>query len=160
MQARLQRWLDREGLRLNEAKTRQLDVRREGFQFLGFGISWRQGKSGHDYPHMEPHPKSQAKLRDKILAKLNHWTLWRSADEVIPELNRLLQGWGGYFHYGHSTRVFDRMNQFVMHRVQRWLWRKGGCARNLWTTTLWEVLQERWGLYRLPTWTAWKRATA
>ena len=109
---------------------------------------------------MEPHPKSQAKLRDKILAKLNHWTLWRSADEVIPELNRLLQGWGGYFHYGHSTRVFDRMNQFVMHRVQRWLWRKGGCARNLWTTTLWEVLQERWGLYRLPTWTAWKRATA
>jgi group II intron reverse transcriptase/maturase len=160
LQARLQRWLDRHGLKLNEEKTRLLDVRQEGFKFLGFSVSWRQGQSGRHYPHLEPHPKSQAKLRDKIRETLNHWTLWRAADEVIPELNRLLQGWGGYFHYGHSTRVFDRMNQFVVNRVQRWLWRKGGCARNLWTTTPRAVLQERWGLYRLPTWAAWKRATA
>jgi group II intron reverse transcriptase/maturase len=160
LQARLQRWLDRHGLKLNEEKTRLLDVRQEGFKFLGFGVSWRQGKSGRGYPHLEPHPKSQTKLRDKIREKLNHWTLWRAADEVIPELNRLLKGWGGYFHYAHSTRVFDRMNQFVVNRVQRWLWRKGGCARNLWMTTPREVLQERWGLDRLPTWAAWKRATA
>ncbi|MBI5388679.1 MAG: hypothetical protein HZA90_28795 [Verrucomicrobia bacterium] len=94
-------------------------------------MSWRQAKSGRAYPHIEPHPKSQTKLRDK----LNPWTLWRAADEVIPKLNRLLKGWGGYFHYGHSTRVLDRMNHFVVNRVQRWLWRKGGCARNLWPTT-------------------------
>jgi RNA-directed DNA polymerase len=160
LKARLQRWLDRHGLKLNEEKTRLLDVRQEGFKFLGFGISWRQGKSGRGYPHMEPHPQSQTKLRDKLREKLNHWTLWRAADEVIPELNRMLKGWGGYFHYGHSTRVFDRMNHFVANRVQRWLWRKGGCARNLWTTTPRKVLQERWGLYRLPTWAAWKRAPA
>jgi RNA-directed DNA polymerase len=97
LQARLQRWLDRHGLKLNAEKTRLLDVRQEGFKFLGFGISWRQGKSGRGYPHMEPHPKSQTKLRDKIREKLNHWTLWRAADEVIPELNRLLKGWGGIF---------------------------------------------------------------
>jgi len=160
LQARLQRWLDRHGLKLNEEKTRLLDVRQEGFKFLGFGVSWRQGKSGRGYPHMEPHPKSQTKLRDKIREKLNHWTLWHAADEVIPELNRLLKGWGGYFHYANSTRVFDRMNQYVVNRVQRWLWRKGGCARNLWATAPREVLQERWGLYRLPTWAAWKRARA
>jgi hypothetical protein len=52
----------------------------------------------------EPHPKSQTKLREKLREKLNHWTLWRAADEVIPELNRLLKGWGGYFHYANSTR--------------------------------------------------------
>ena len=79
---------------------------------------------------------------------------------MIPELNRLLKGLGGYFHYAHSTRVFDRMNHFVVNRVQRWLWRKGGCARNLWTTTPREILQERWGLYRLPMWAAWKQARA
>jgi retron-type reverse transcriptase len=56
LQARLQRWLDRHGLKLNEEKTRLLDIRQEGFKFLGFGVSWRQGKSGRDYPHMEPHP--------------------------------------------------------------------------------------------------------
>ena len=118
-------------------------------------MSWRQGQSGRGYRHIEPHPKSQTKLRDQIREKLNHWTLWRAADEVIPELNRWLKGWGGYFHYANSTRVFDRMNPFVVNRVQRWLWRKGGCQRSLWTTTPREVLQERYGLYRLPTWAAW-----
>ncbi|MGV1015268.1 MAG: reverse transcriptase domain-containing protein, partial [Methyloceanibacter sp.] len=73
--ARLQHWLDRRGLKLNEEKTRLLDVRQEWFQFLGFGVNWRQGKSGRAYPHLEPHPKSQTKLRDKIREKLNPWTL-------------------------------------------------------------------------------------
>ncbi|MBI5386356.1 MAG: hypothetical protein HZA90_16930 [Verrucomicrobia bacterium] len=94
LQARLQRWLDRHGLKLNEEKTRLLEVRQAGFKFLGFGISWRQGKSGRAYPHLESHRKSQTKLRDK----LNPWPLWRAADEVRPELNRSLKDWGGYFH--------------------------------------------------------------
>jgi group II intron reverse transcriptase/maturase len=160
LQARLKRWLRAHGLTLNETKTRTLDVRREGFKFLGFGVSWRCGKSGRHYPHVEPHPKSQMKLRDKLREKLNHWTLWRAAEEVIPEVNRLLKGWGGYFHYANSTRVFDRLNQYVTHRLQRWLWRKGGCGKALWTTNLREVLSERHGLYRLPTRAAWTRVVA
>lgn len=160
LMVRLKGWLERNGLMLNETKTRLLDVRQEGFKFLGFGVNWRRGKSGRNYPHVEPHPKSQRKLRDKLREKLNHWTLWRSREEVIPELNRLLQGWGGYFHYGNSTRVFDRMNQYAAGRVQRWLWRKGGCHQALWATNPREVLRERAGLYRLPTTAAWKRAVA
>ncbi len=160
LMVRLKRWLQAHGLTLNETKTRTLDVRAEGFKFLGFGVSWRRGKSGGNYPHMEPHPKSQMKLREKLREKLNHWTLWRSADEVIPEVNRLLKGWGGYFHYANSTRVFDRLNQYAAMRVQRWLWRKGGCTKSLWGSNPREVLRERYGLYRLPTTAAWKRAVA
>ena len=158
--ARLKGWLERNGLTLNERKTRLLDVREEGFKFLGYGVSWRRGKSGRSYPHVEPHPKSQSKLREKLREKFNHWTLWRAAEEVIPELNRLLKGWGGYFHYGNSTRVFDRMNQCAAMRVQRWLWRKGGCQQALWERNPREVLRERLGLYRLPTTAAWTRARA
>ena len=158
LQARLKRWLAAKGLTLNETKTRTLDVRAEGFKFLGFGVSWRRGKSGRNYPHREPHPKSQMKLRDKLRDKLNHWTLWRAADEVIPEVNRLLKGWGGYFHYANSTRVFDRLNQYAANRLQRWLWRKGGCQPALWATNPREVLWERHGLYRLPMRAAWTQA--
>jgi group II intron reverse transcriptase/maturase len=75
LQARLKQWLAAHGLTLNETKTRTLEVRAEGFKFLGFGVSWRRGKTGRNYPHMEPHPKSQTKLRDKLREKLNHWTL-------------------------------------------------------------------------------------
>ena len=157
---RRKRWREAHGLTLNETKTRRLEVRQEGFKFLGFGVSWRRGKSGRNYPHIEPHPKSQQKLRDKLREKLNHWTLWRSAEEVIPEVNRLLKGWGGYFHYANSTRVFDRMNQDAAMRVQRWRWRKSGCTKALWATNPREVLKERYGLYRLPTTAAWMRAQA
>jgi group II intron reverse transcriptase/maturase len=158
--ARLKRWLEAHELKLNETKTRTLDVKEDGFKFLGFGVNWRRGKSGKSYPHVEPHPKSQTKLRDKLRDKLNHWTLWRPVEEVIPEVNRLLKGWGGYFHYANSTRVFDRMNQYVSNRVQRWLWRKGGCNKALWKTNPRKVLQERHGLYRLPTWATWKEIRA
>jgi RNA-directed DNA polymerase len=157
--ARLKRWLQAHGLTLNETKTRLLDVRQEGFKFPGFGVSWRRGRSGRNYPHMEPHPKSRMKLRDQLREKLNHWMLWRAAAEVIPEVNRLLQGWGGYFHYAKSTRVFDRMNQYAAMRVQRWLWRKSGCTKAQWSHPR-EVLKERHGLYRLPAWAAWTRARA
>ena len=160
LMARLQRWLEAHGLKLNETKTRRLDVRAEGFKFLGFGVSWRRGKSGRNYPHVEPHPKSQTKLRDKLREKLNHWTLWRAAEEVIPEVNRMLKGWGGYFHYANSTRVFDRTNPYVAQRLQRWLWRKSGCTKALWATNPREVLRERYGLYPLPTRAAWTRAGA
>ena len=160
LMVRLKRWLEAHGLTLNETKTRLLDVREEGFKFLGFGVSWRRGRSGRNYPHMEPHPKSQTKLRDKLREKLNHWTLWRAAEEVIPEVNRLLKGWGGYFHYGNSTRVFDGLNHYVGTRLQRWLWRKSGCERAQWETWPVPVLRERLGLYRLPTTAAWKRAGA
>lgn len=152
---RLQRWLAAHGLTLNERKTRLLEVRAAGFKFLGFGVSWRQGRSGRSYPHVEPHSQSQTKLRDKLRAKLNHWTLWRPVEEVILEVNRLLKGWGGYFHYGNSTRVFDRINEYVANRLQRWLWRKGGCRQGLWLEQPREVLRERYGLYRLPTRAAW-----
>jgi group II intron reverse transcriptase/maturase len=158
LRRRLQRWLERHGLTLNETKTRTLDVRKEGFKFLGFGVSWRRGKSGRPYPHMEPHPKSQMKLREKLREKLNHWTLWRAVEEVIPEVNRLLKGWGGYFHYANSSRVFGRMNQYAAHRLQRWLRCKHGCQTTREGANLWEVLQERYGLYRLPSRAAWKQA--
>ena len=161
--ARLKRWLAAHGLTLNETKTRTLDVRAEGFKFLGFAVSWRRVRqSGRHYPHVEPHPKSQMKLRDQLREKLNHWTLWRSVEEVVPEVNRLLKGWGGYFHYANSTQVFNRLNLYAANRLRRWLWRKGGGRKGaaLWATQTTEVLRERYGLYQLPTRAAWKRAAA
>ena len=59
---------------------------------------------------MEPHPKSLKKLRDGIREKLNRGTLWRPVEEVVPELNRKLKGWAGYFHDGHSSAALDTVN--------------------------------------------------
>ncbi|MBM3824306.1 MAG: hypothetical protein FJ404_15705 [Verrucomicrobia bacterium] len=68
---RLKRWLDRRGLVLNEKKTRLVDIRQEGIKFVGFALTWRRGRSGRHYPHVEAHPKSLKKLRDGLREKLN-----------------------------------------------------------------------------------------
>lgn len=155
LMVRLKRWLDRRGLVLNEKKTRLVDIRQEGIKFLGFALNWRRGRSGRNYPHVEPHPKSLKKLRDGIREKLNRGTLWRSAGEVIPELNRKLKGWSGYFHYGNSSAVMGHVNEYVRNKMQRWLWRKHGCTKALWSTYTAQDLHERFGLFKLPCHAAW-----
>lgn len=156
LQERLQSWLERRGLVLNKEKTRLVDIRQEGIKFLGFALAWRKSKRGLKYVHVEPHPRSLQKLRDKLREKLNHSTLWRSAEEVIPEINRQLKGWKQYFYYGNSTRVFDRVQHYVENRIRRWWWRKHGCQRELWKELSRQDLYELWGLYRLPTTAPWK----
>jgi RNA-directed DNA polymerase len=155
LKERLKGWLRGRDLALNEKKTRLVDIRREGIKFLGFAMSWRRGRKGKSYPHVEPHPQSLKKLRDKLREKLNRRTHWRAVEEVIPEINRQLKGWAGYFHYGNSTEAFGKAQQYVEQRVSRWLWRKHGCTRGLWTHLTAENLYERLGLYRLPRWAAW-----
>ena len=105
---RLKTHLKRKGLQLNETKTRLLDARRERFRFLGFEVSWRRSRNnGAEYPHVEPSPKAKANLRDAVRQELNHWTTWRSSTEAIRTVNRIVQGWGAYFHYGNSAAAFN-----------------------------------------------------
>jgi group II intron reverse transcriptase/maturase len=153
---RLQGWLTRRGLVLNEKKTRLVDIRQEGIKFLGFALSWRRGRSGRSYPHVEPHPKSLLKLREAIREILNHRTLWRSTEELMTRVNRRLKGWAGYFHYANSTRVLGPMDQYTRTTLRRWLWRKHGCSQALWAGYTNAELHERYGLYRMPTWAAGK----
>jgi RNA-directed DNA polymerase len=156
---RLESWLTRAGLKLNVEKTRLVNMRDGRIKFLGFEISGRKSRrSGKWYPHVEAHPKSRMKMRDALRASLNHWTLWRKAQDVVGEVNRKLKGWGGYFHHGHSTRVFARMNEYARQRLGLWLWRKHGCRGSRWKYMTPEHLQDKLGLYRLPEWAAWKRA--
>jgi RNA-directed DNA polymerase len=40
------------------------------------------------------------------------------ADEwIVQELNLFLRGWGGYFRYGNSARVFDAISQYALERL-------------------------------------------
>ena len=153
---RLRRWLEARGLKLNEEKT-QLVHSRKGFNFLGFSVRWQRSyKSGRWYAHIEPSAKSRQRLRDKVREQLNHWTLHRRIPEAVDDLNKLLRGWSGYFHYRQSTRVFSKTQDWVRDRLRRWLWRKHNCTKALWSDYPKELLHDRYGLWRLPMRVAWK----
>ena len=153
---RLRRWLEARGLKLNEDKT-HLVHSREGFNFLGFHVRWQRSfKSGRCYAHIEPSAKSRQRLRDKVRDQLNHWTLHRRITEAVDDLNKLLRGWSGYFHYRQSTRVFSKTQAWVQDRLRRWLWRKHDCTKALWSDYPNKLLHDHYGLWRLPMPVSWK----
>ena len=158
LRARLQKWLQAKGLTLNEVKTRIVDIRKEGINFLGFNLTWRQSRRGRGYLHVQPSQKSRRALREKLGGLLNHWTRGRSIRDAVAGVNRVLRGWAGYFHYGNSVTVMNRMKHYSQNRLRRWLWRKNGCRRSLWEHYTPEKLHQRYGLYELPTTAAWKAA--
>jgi RNA-directed DNA polymerase len=152
---RLNRWLQAKGLTLNETKTRIVNFREETFHFLGFTLSWRRGRSGRNYPHVEPAVKSQQHLRDTLREELSHWTLWRGVQPTMECVNRILRGWAGYYHYRNSSRVFGKTKHWVATRTKRWLWRKHACARALWEDYPDETLYNFYGLWPLPVAAGW-----
>lgn len=156
LRERLSRWLASRGLKLNEAKTGLVDSR-EGFDFLGFRVRWQPPRTGRKpYAHVEASPRSQQRLRAVVHGKLNHWTLHKRIPEAMAELNRLLRGWGHYFHYGNSSRVMSKLNRQVRERVRRWLWRKHGQKRGLWSGYPDTRLRAQYGLWTLPERVAWR----
>ena len=158
MMERLKKWLKAKGLTLNEVKTRLVNIHQEGIHFLGFTLTWRKSFRGRGYLHVEPSQKSRRTLREKLGGILNHWTHWRPIKEVVEEVNEVLRGWAGYFHYGNSVSVMNRMKHYSQNRFRRWLWRKHGCCRSLWEHYASEQLHQRHGLYELPTTAKWKAA--
>jgi hypothetical protein len=83
----------------------------------------------------------------------------RRATHFLRTIGRpVLRGWAGYFHYGNSATVMNRMKHYSQNRLRRWLWRKDGCRRSLWEHYAPEKLHQRYGLFELPTTAAWRAA--
>jgi RNA-directed DNA polymerase len=89
----LQEWTAAAGLTLHPTKTRIVDARIEGFDFLGW--HFRGGKKW-------PRKKSLQKLQEK-LRPLTKRSNGRSFKEIVQKVNPILRGWHGYFRASHPT---------------------------------------------------------
>jgi RNA-directed DNA polymerase len=145
---RVRKWLGARGLSLNEQKTRRVDLRQEGIKFLGFSVSWRRWRrQGRGYAHVEPHSKSQQKLRESVKGLLNHWTKARAEDETVRALNRKLKGWKAYFSYGHPSHVMGKMEYYLQNKLRRWLWKRHGKPAGMLQRYSNAALRQKWGLF-------------
>src|SRR2546426_3317970 len=64
---RTRKWLTAKGLKFNEGKTRLVDIRQEGINFLGFNLTWRKSLKHHGICMWNPVRKA---------AKLCAWDTW------------------------------------------------------------------------------------
>ncbi|MBW6509220.1 MAG: group II intron reverse transcriptase/maturase [Desulfuromonadales bacterium] len=159
----LRQILNRLELTLNEAKTKTVDAFEETFDFLGFSI-WmgKSRKTGNYYPHVQPSKKAEQKVKDRITILTKRERSIMPLEWVVNEVNAMVRGWVGYFHYRNCSQTLGRIRNHLeqrliihlrkRHKVRD---RKAGYVRfpN-------RSLYVKYGLYKVPTSAGWTRAHA
>jgi RNA-directed DNA polymerase len=123
-----QGWTAAAGLTLHPTKTRLVDARSEGFDFLGYHFVGER--------HW-PRDKSIRKLKDSIRAKTKR-TSGHSLPRIIADLNRTLRGWFAYFKHSWPT-AFPPLDKWIRRRLRSILRKRsrrrgisGGCDHQRW----------------------------
>jgi RNA-directed DNA polymerase len=100
-------WESDNGLTLHSTKTKVVDARTDGFDFLGYHFRGTK--------HW-PRDKSQAKLKEAIRAKTKR-TNGDSLCEIIGTLNQTLRGWFAYFQHGRPW-IFGQLDSWIRGRLR------------------------------------------
>jgi RNA-directed DNA polymerase len=111
------------GLLLHPAKTRVVNDREAGFDFLGFHHrrvlltgSRKESRGVLRWPSRRACRQFREQVRQLVGPP---GRLRRDREECQRRLGRYLQGWKHYFRHGESARTFVKLDQFVVARVAR-----------------------------------------
>ncbi len=106
-------WVADNGLTLHPDKTKIVDVREAGFDFLGY----------HFVKHRRfPREKSLSKFKEAIRGKTKR-TSGDSLSFIIARVNQTLRGWFAYFQHSES-RTFPRLDGWIRMRLRSLLRRR------------------------------------
>ena len=105
-------------LKLNGEKSRMVDAREEGFDFLGFSSCRRRNRQTG---RVEPSRKSQQRFRDEVRRLTERFSHHQPEREVLDRVNRYVRGWVNYFHLHNSTQAFQRQRFFLEQRMRKYL---------------------------------------
>ena len=142
--------LNRMGLTINESKTRQIDAKKESFNFLGFTIRYDRSLIGKNtrYWNILPSKKSEQKIRDKVKEYLlTHGHC--NAQDVAQGLNTILRGWLNYFDIkgvSYPAMSKRRLQFYLFQRLHRYYGRKSQRKSRLYGQNAFVVLTTRYGL--------------
>jgi group II intron reverse transcriptase/maturase len=159
----LRQILERLGLTLNEAKTKRVNAYKGCFDFLGFTIQMRQSwKTGNHYPHVQPSKKTEQRVKDRITELTRRERTILPLEWVVKEVNTMVKGWVGYFHYRNCSQTLIRIRNHLEQRLIVHL-RKRHKVRDRMSGYVRfpnRSLYEKHGLYKVPTSAGWKKVHA
>lgn len=129
--------LARLGLTLHPDKTRVVFVGdgTQGFDFLGFHHrkveSWRYRRKR--YLHQWPSRRAMQRVRERIKAlTAPRHRLPEPVSDIVAQVNRLVRGWGAYFHVGNAAHHFAQVDNYVRERLLLFLRKKRGRSGRGW----------------------------
>jgi len=147
---RLKSLLNRMGLTINETKTRQIDARKDSFNFLGFTIRYDNDIKGRNtkYWNIMPSKKSEQKIRDKVREYLKTHGHYKAQDVAIG-LNSIMRGWLNYFDINgisYPTMSKRRLRLYLFNSLNRYYYRKSQRKCRLYGHNAFETLITKFGL--------------
>jgi RNA-directed DNA polymerase len=112
------------GLRLHPEKTRVVNDREAGFDFLGFHHRRKQHRYGKPQDAWQvtrwPSRKTCQQFRARVRELVGKpWQLQQHWNDQLTKLRKYLTGWCQYYRHGESTRVFAKLDRYVLQRVAR-----------------------------------------
>lgn len=108
-------WTATAGLVLHPAKTRTVDARQQGFEFLGYRFEGGRRR---------PRAKSLTKFKDAVRAKTRR-NSGHSLETIIDNLNPTLRGWFAYFQHSYRP-VFTDLDGWIRRRLRSLLRKRRG----------------------------------
>jgi RNA-directed DNA polymerase len=111
----VKQWVEENGLTLHPTKTKIVDARTEGFDFLGYTFRGTLRL---------PRNKSRDKFKETIRAKTKR-TNGNSLQWIVGTLNATLQGWFGFFRHCHR-HVFSDLDSWLRGRLRSILRKRAG----------------------------------
>lgn len=107
----VQAWVTQNGLALHPVKTKIVDVRTDGFDFLGYHFCGTKRGIRH-----WPRKKSVQKLK-QTLRPATRRTSGHSMANVMARVNRTLRGWFAYFQHSQSG-IFRELDGWIRQRLR------------------------------------------
>lgn len=147
---KLKSLLSRMGLSLNETKTRQINARKESFNFLGFTIRYDRDINGRNvkYWNIIPSLKSEKKVRGKVGDYLKTHGHYKAKD-VVTGLNSIMRGWLNYYDIkgvSYPSMSKRRLRFYLSNRLNRYYNRKSQRKSRLYGHKAFEDLVSKYGL--------------
>ena len=111
---------------INREKTRVVHLGQAGasLDFLGYTFRFVPDRQGRRYLEMVPSEKSLTRIKEKLRQMTGRRQGSKPLVQLIGELNRTLTGWRQYFHPGHPTNAYRKVNRFVHERLYTHLRRR------------------------------------
>src|SRR5437773_8065132 len=126
LKRRLREELAKLDLRLNEAKSRVVDLTQgEAFGFLGFTLRRLRSTRGRWWVQLAPALKKRTALLRKLQEVFRRWRS-QPVRRVIAVINPILRGWVNYFRVGNAARCFSIVRSWVERKVRRHMMRARG----------------------------------
>jgi RNA-directed DNA polymerase len=107
----VRQWVAENGLTPHPTKTKIVDARTEGFDFLGYHFRGTRNGIRHWV-----RDKSVQKLKDTVHVKTKR-TSGDSLTRIIADVNRTLRGWFVYFQHSRPF-VFGPLDRFIRQRLR------------------------------------------